>query len=129
VFRYSTVELERGPRRRGGGGRKQVIQARSESWLLLRFSGVSRQVSVTEVTGRGTRGPGYVRFRKSNGCCLRPVMGLGIRSFEQLSHRTAAHNSVTTETCFCCVESQFKASHQSSSPSRWNWGNSATCCI
>jgi hypothetical protein len=43
------------------GGRKQVIQARSESWLLLRFSGVSRQVSVTEVTGRGTRGPGYVR--------------------------------------------------------------------
>ena len=40
------------------GGRKQVIQARSESRLLLRFSGVSRQVSVTEVTGRrGTRGP------------------------------------------------------------------------
>lgn len=128
MFRYSTVELERGPRRRGGG-RKQVIQARSESWLLLRFSGVSRQVSVTEVTGRGTRGPGrHVRFEVER-MLSRPVMGLGIRSFEQLSHRTAAHNSVTTETCFCCVESQFKASHQSSSPSRWNWGNSATCCI
>ena len=46
-----------------------------------------------------------------------------------LSHRTAAHNSVTTETCFRCVDSKFKASHQSSWPSRWNWCNSATCCI
>ena len=118
------------------GGRKQVILARSESRLLLRFSGVSRQVSVTEVTGRGTSGPGVVHSRlrlwvnATRGMrSVSPVMGLGIRSFEQLSHRTAAHNSVTTETCFCCVESQFKASHQSSSPSRWNWGNSATCCI
>ena len=51
------------------------------------------------------------------------------KSFEPLSHRTAAHNSVTTETCFRCVDSQFKASHQSLSPSRWSWGNSATCCI